>query len=112
MADIGTVERVASSQFVFAILFIFLLFGVAKVFLSYFKTVKDEAAQREKALINLYEQQRADSKSREENLMAHLDKTTKSLEGIEKNLTNLEQKMNAGLSDIWNHLEDSRKDDF
>lgn len=107
-AEVGTLERIVSSQYVWAILFLLVLVGAVHFLQWHLKNVKLDAERRETALINLYEQQRTDSKAREENLMTHLDKTTKSLEGIEKNLTGLEQKLNASLNDIWRHIDSRR----
>lgn len=107
--EVGIAEKIASSPAAWAILFILLLIGAARFLQWYIKSVKVDSERRESALITLYEQQRTDSASREKQLMTHLDKTTKSLEGIEKNLTGLEQKLNKGLSDIWRHIDDNQK---
>jgi uncharacterized protein HemX len=106
--EVGLAERIASSPAAWAILFILMLIGAVRFLQWYVKSAKVDSERREAALINLYEQQRVDSQKREEHLMNHLDKTTKSLEGIEKNLTGLEQKLNTSLKDIWNHLHDRR----
>lgn len=107
--EVGVAEQVASSPAAWAILFILLLIGAARFLQWYVTNAKAEAERREAALIALYEQQRVDSASREKQLMNHLEKTTKSLESIEKNLTGLEQKLNKGLSDIWRHIDEKQK---
>lgn len=108
VAEVSTIEKIVSSQYVWAILFLLTMVGAVRFLQWYIKNVKKDSERREAALINLYEQQRSDSQGRENKLMVHLEKTTTSLEGIEKNLSGLEMKLNQSLNDIWKHLDDRK----
>ena len=62
-------EKIAQSQVAWAILFILLFF----IIIRYLIKTSDK---REKKIMDLHEQSKADSNRREERLMTHLEKTT------------------------------------
>lgn len=126
MLDVQTAEKIATSQSVFAILFVILLFIGYRALKSYLKDMKKESEKREAEIKSLYAEHKEESKQREEeskqrelSLMAHLDrsdksyeKTTETLGNIQTSLQSLEtktQKMDTGIDDIWKRLEEIDK---
>ena len=123
MPDIQIAEQIATSQSVFAILFIILLIVGYRAISKYLKDVKMENDKREKEIKDLYtehkdesKQREIEAKERENKLMLHLErsdksheKTTRTLEKIEVSLQSLEnktQKMDIGINDIWKRLDE------
>lgn len=116
MPTVETIERVAASQFVWAILCIAILvvaYFAVKAFISRMQieakeekhALQAESKEREEAIRRLYETQREESKVREERLMSHLEKTTRTLDAISTNLTDLQRQVNNGFEDVWTHLK-------
>ena len=68
-------EKIAHSQFAWAILFILFFFLIV----GYLIKTSDK---REKKIMDLHEQSKDDSNRREERLMTHLEKTTEKLSAI------------------------------
>lgn len=94
MPDVKTAYEIAASPYVFAILFIVVLF-------TFYKWINKN-----------YDEHKKDSKEREDKLFNQLEKTndtqTKivtSLEKIESNLGTLEKRMDSGFRDVWDHLD-------
>ena len=79
-------ERIAQSQVAWAILFI-LLFGFV---IRYLIKTSDK---REKKIMDLHEQSKADSNRREECLMTHLEKTTTELTTITHAVGDIQKEM-------------------
>lgn len=79
-------EKIAQSQFAWAILFImFFLFMI-----RYLIRTSDK---REKKIMDLHEQSKADSNRREERLMNHLEKTTEKLSAITHEIGGIQKEM-------------------
>ncbi|HEN7824046.1 TPA: hypothetical protein U7N21_001287 [Streptococcus agalactiae] len=79
-------ERIAQSQFVWAILFILLFMIVV----GYLVRTSDK---REKKLMDFHEQSKTDSNKREEKLMNHLEKTTTELGIISTHMGNMQNEI-------------------
>lgn len=119
MPDIKIAEQIATSQSVFAILFIALLLVGYKAIRGYLKEVKtenekreEENKNREKEIKHLYNEHKTEAKERENKLMNFLDQNTESqkqtvvtLSKIENNLGSLAQRMDEGFNDVWNQFE-------
>lgn len=112
MVEVKTAEQIASSQYVFAILFIILLFVVAKYLANHLKEMKEENGEREKELKVLYTEHKLESKEREQVLMLHLERSNESqekssntLEKIEVSLRSLEKRMDEGFANVWEHIK-------
>ncbi len=112
MPEVQVAQEIATSQYVFAVLFILLLFVAYRAIKSYLSDIKQENAEREQELKELYKEHKVDAKERETKLMEHLDKSNQSqertaiaLERIEGSLNSLEDKVDKGFSDVWGHLE-------
>lgn len=93
MAELSIIEKIVSSQFVWAILCIIVVVVLYKAVVSYVKELKAENVKREDNLLDLYEKQKEESVAREERLMAHVEKTTETLSHINDNLEHLEEEM-------------------
>lgn len=119
MPDVKIAEQIATSQSVFAILFIILLFAGYKAIRGYLKEVKTENEKREeenkgreKEIKHLYNEHKTEAKERENKLMDFLEQNTESqkqtvvtLNKIEGNLDSLAKRMDEGFSDVWNQFE-------
>lgn len=98
MPEIKIAESIASSQYVFAILFIIVLF-------VFYKWINKN-----------YEEHKQDSKERENKLMDHLEKsnetqerTSRTLEKIEGSLHSLEKRTDEGFNAVWEQIEKFNK---
>lgn len=116
MNEIGIAEQIASSQYVWAILFIVGIFVAYKATKNYLVDIKQENAAREEEIKELYKEHRLEAKERERDLMNHLEKsnesqerTAQTLERIEKNLNHLEVKVDKGFNDVWSVIENENK---
>ncbi len=81
-------ERIAQSQVVWAILFIF-LFGIV---IRYLITTSDK---RERKLMEFHEQVKEESNKREVRLMNHLEKTTAELGAITREIGGLKKEVSV-----------------
>lgn len=98
LPELKVAESIVTSEYTFALMFIIVLY-------VFYKWVNKN-----------YDEHKADSKERENKLMAHLEKsndvqerTSKTLDKIEYNLTTLEnkmEKMDTGISDIWKRIDE------
>jgi uncharacterized protein HemX len=100
--DVKTAEHIAQSQFVFGILFIMLLLGGITAAIWLFKNLRDENNEREKQLKQFYDDQKAESKEREQRLMEHLERTTEAQEEMARTL----EKVQSGLSNLEINLKE------
>jgi uncharacterized protein HemX len=98
--DITLIERIVSSQFVWAIIAIAIGFLFYKEIKQRLDTQKEENAKREEQLIKLYETQKSESREREERLMCHIEKTTETLTMIDTKM----EKMDARIDDVWKKI--------
>jgi septal ring factor EnvC (AmiA/AmiB activator) len=91
--DYNTINEIATSPSVWAVLCIALAFAVIKV-------MHKQNEKREDVIIKLYEDYRSESKEREQSLMEHLERSDKSqtetsetLKQIQLTLSSLENRM-------------------
>lgn len=94
-------ERIAQSQFVWAILFILLFMIVV----GYLVRTSDK---REKKLMDFYDQSKSESNKREEWLKGHLDKNTEQLQDISQTIGVVQKEMSY-MSDRIGRLEKEEK---
>lgn len=94
-------ERIAQSQFVWAILFI-LLFMIV---IGYLVRTSDK---REKKLMDFHDQSKSESNKREEWLKGHLDKNTEQLQDISQTIGVVQKEMSY-MSDRIGRLEKEEK---
>lgn len=90
-------EKIATSQVVFAVLFILLFFIV----ISYLVKTSDK---REKKLMDFHEQSKVDSTKREDRLMTHLEKTTAELGTITHTVGDIQKEM-VRMNDRMDRIE-------
>ncbi|HEN7225627.1 TPA: hypothetical protein U7J50_001534 [Streptococcus agalactiae] len=90
-------ERIAQSQFVWAILFILLFMIVV----GYLVRTSDK---REKKLMDFHDQSKSESNKREEWLKGHLDKNTEQLQDISQTIGIVQKEMSY-MSDRIGRLE-------
>ncbi|CZA69935.1 hypothetical protein [Streptococcus suis] len=79
-------ERIAQSQVAWAILFIILFFLVVSYLIK-------TSNRREAKLMEFYDQSKADSKMREERLLAHLDATNTQFGRISDTLVDVQKEL-------------------
>ncbi|HGI9144322.1 TPA: hypothetical protein ACJVM3_000868 [Streptococcus agalactiae] len=94
-------ERIAQSQFVWAILFILLFMIVV----GYLVRTSDK---REKKLMDFNDQSKSESNKREEWLKGHLDKNTEQLQDISQTIGVVQKEMSY-MSDRIGRLEKEEK---
>lgn len=94
-------ERIAQSQFVWAILFILLFMIVV----GYLVRTSDK---REKKLMDFHDQSKSESNKREEWLKGHLDKNTEQLQDISQTIGVVQKEMSY-MSDHIGRLEKEEK---
>ncbi|MFD2613527.1 hypothetical protein [Paenibacillus gansuensis] len=104
MPDVKTAQSIAESQYVFAILFILLLFVVFAVTKKLLTSLQEENKEREKQLQAIYAEQKLESKEREQKLMDHLDRTGETLEKIQQGMVALEHNMQQNFKEVWSEL--------
>ncbi len=90
-------EKIAQSQVAWAILFILLFF----IIIRYLIKTSDK---REKKIMDLHEQSKADSNRREERLMTHLEKTTTELTTITHTVGDIQKEM-VRMNDRMDEIE-------
>lgn len=120
--DIDVVEKIATSQSIWSIVALILLYVIGMSVKHYIKhqnqkfdELREESKHREDKVIELYEKQRIESLERENRLMEHLNKTTETLGKIDHSLFNLQykvdetqkkvDKVDRGLKEVWEHLK-------
>ncbi|HFU7289007.1 TPA: hypothetical protein ACGN2O_002143 [Streptococcus agalactiae] len=94
-------ERIAQSQFVWAILFILLFMIVV----GYLVRTSDK---REKKLMDFHDQSKSESNKREEWLKGHLDKNAEQLQDISQTIGVVQKEMSY-MSDRIGRLEKEEK---
>lgn len=94
-------ERIAQSQFVWAILFILLFMIVV----GYLVRTSDK---REKKLMDFHDPSKSESNKREEWLKGHLDKNTEQLQDISQTIGVVQKEMSY-MSDRIGRLEKEEK---
>lgn len=109
--DIVLLEKIAGSQFVWAIIcFIMMIFGYRAIN-RYIANLRDESQEREDRLIALYDTQKEESKEREDKLMNHLDKTTDTLGRIDLSLEQMQKdidRVNSRVDKVWEKMNRGR----
>jgi uncharacterized protein YoxC len=111
--NLKTIEAIVSSQFVWAILCIIGIIFAYRVVKKYIEDLKTENQKREEKVLEIYETQKSESKEREERLMCHVEKTTETLNGINKTLETIQgdvRHVNGRVDDVWQHVSTIRKE--
>jgi hypothetical protein len=103
--DLAMLEKLVSSQFVWSILCLIVVIFSARALKVYISELKRDNSAREQKITDLYESHRKESASREKKLMDHLERTTVTLQNIEKSFGSLEHKMQEGFQEVWKHLD-------
>lgn len=109
MIDLSLLETIVQSPFLWSILALVLAIVYYRRNETEVSRLRKQTDSREKSLIKLYEDHKRESNFREEKLMNHLEKTTETLEHIEKGLTKLESKMDVGFEAIWEQIDTLKK---
>lgn len=104
MPDVKTAEQIAQSQYVFGILFILLFLLVIVGTRHFVIALQKKNDQREQELREWYAEQRRESREREQRLMQHLERTTETLEKIERSVVTLEHNTHQSFKEIWRQL--------
>lgn len=109
--EIEILENLATSEVLFAVLFIGGLIFIGRWFLIYMAEQKKENDERETQLIDIYKAQIDRSSMRENELMTHLSKNTEqlvkiadTLEGVQTNLQRVENRVHEDLQTVWKEL--------
>lgn len=112
MSELQLIEKIAGSQYVWAILCIIIGFAFYKMMKNSASKIEQKSDKREQDLLGFYKEQQSEAKEREHKLMIHLEKsndsqarTADTLERIEKNLNHLESKVDKGFTDVWDKIE-------
>lgn len=93
-------ERIAQSQFVWAIVALIIIFGGARYLVK-------TADKREKKLTDFFDQSRAEANQREDRLMTHLEKTTEELGTITHTVGDIQKEM-VRMNDRMDEIEKGR----
>lgn len=111
--ELSFLESVAKSQVVWALVALGLAFVGYKAFRAYMDRLQAQNEKREEQLFSLYEKQAEESKAREEKLMAHVEKTTDTMDDISNALHSLQvanEKTNSRVDKIFDILDKSKSD--
>lgn len=109
--DISYAEKIVTSQVVWALLCILVVYAAYKAVIQYIKDLREENRTREEQLVDLYEKQKLESTHREERLMTHIEKTTDTLEKIDTNVEELQKgivHVNTRVDDILKKIQGRR----
>lgn len=90
-------EKIAQSQFAWAILFIMLFLFVIRYLIR-------TSDKREKKIMDLYEQSKINSNKREDRLMSHLERTTEKLSAITHEIGGIQKEM-VRMNDRMDEIE-------
>lgn len=90
-------EKIAQSQFAWAILFIMLFLFVIRYLIR-------TSDKREKKIMDLYEQSKVNSNKREDRLMNHLERTTEKLSAITHEIGGIQKEM-VRMNDRMDEIE-------
>ncbi|AKQ08597.1 holin family protein [Bacillus phage vB_BceS-M2] len=131
MQEITMIEKIAGSQFVWAIVAIGLGYGIYRAGKAFITNIQEQNTKREEQLFELYEKQKKDSDKRERDikaearerelesrmnqnkLMEHLEKTTETMENISISLESLQEEMsntNIRIDDVYKLIGEQNKD--
>lgn len=123
------VESVASSQFVFAILFIVTTFFTMRWFVNFINETRKEAIEREAHITNIHnirDQEhrellayiRQESAQREQLLFKQLAETidqqqhmVDAMQALEQSMRRLEANIAISLDDLWEEIERTKKEE-
>lgn len=104
MPDVKTAQQITESQYVFGILFVLLFLAVSIATTKLFNDLRKENTKREKALHDIYDEHKRESREHEQKLMDHLERTNKAhertsetLEKIQHGLVTLE----VSVKEMW-----------
>lgn len=103
--DLKALETLARSEVLWAVIcFILAVIGYRTI-RFYILELKIEGKGREDKLIELYANQKEESKEREDRLMAHVEKTTETLQGIEHQMEIGFTHVNGRIDDVWDKVQ-------
>lgn len=105
------IANIAGSEFVFAILFIAGLIYVALYVKGVLEQNRQDSKNREESIMNIYKEQLEKADTREEKLMDYLDKNNEQLENVantlkevQENLQKVEDRMEDNFMLVWKEL--------
>ena len=104
-ASLSLLESIVQSQFTWALLCLMVVWVFYRKMENNSKDLKEENTRRELQIVSMYEEHKQEAGQREERLMTHLERTTDTLEMMEKNLQKLDEKMDKGFKDVWDHVK-------
>lgn len=103
-------EELVQSQFLWAILCLIAVVFFYKKNNEEVNRLRKQNDSRERSITKLYEDHKREANAREEKLMNHLEKTTQTLEHIEKGLSKLENKIDSGFKEIWDQIDTMKRE--
>ena len=110
--DLTKLVELANSETLFAILFIAGLIYIALYVKGMLQSNKDDNRRRENQLIDIYKEQIDKGDKRGEELMDYLNKNaeqleniSRTLEGVQTNLTKLDNRVKNNLTNVWKELD-------
>lgn len=107
--DIAALEKLVQSPFLWSILCLLVVSVYYRGKTSEINRLQTQSDEREKSIAKLYDVHKKESNVREERLMKHLEKTTTTLQHIEKGLTKLENKIDGGFKEVWEQIDNIKK---
>jgi predicted Holliday junction resolvase-like endonuclease len=107
--DLTLLEKLVQSPFLWSILCLVVAIVYYRKNESEVQRLRKQSDTREKSITKLYEDHKKESNLREEKLMTHLERTTVTLEHIEKGLSKLENKIDGGFKEIWEQIDTLKK---
>lgn len=110
--DITILESIVQSQTVWAILCLIVVVFFYRKREEESNRLRVQADEREKRIQKLYENHKQESKIREDKLMNHLEKTTDTMQNIQKGLTRLENRIDGGFQEIWDQIDSLKKGEY
>lgn len=109
MPFLPEIEKLVQSQFLWAILCILAVIFFYRKTNEETNRLRKQNDTREKSITKLYDDHRKEATVREEKLMNHLEKTTQTLEHIEKGISKLEYRVDGGFKEIWEQIDTIKK---
>lgn len=108
--DLASLESIVKSQTMWSILCLIVVVFFYRKNEEEINRLRRQNDQREKSITKLYEDHKRESLQREEKLMNHLERTTETLEHIQRGLTKLENKIDGGFKEIWEQIDSIKKE--
>lgn len=109
--DLALLEKIVQSPFVWSILCLVVATVLYRRNEAEVVRLRKQSESRERSITKLYEDHKTESKLREEKLMAHLERTTETLQHIEQGVTKLESKIDGEFGAVWEKLDTLERGD-